>query len=75
MKINDLADLSSIDRDFLKPEEVAQILHCRVQHLRVAAHCYPEQLGFPVCIIGRRVKIPKKPFISFMAGREEETQC
>lgn len=65
MKINDLAN---IDRDYLTPTEAAKILECNPQHLRIQAHLYPERLGFPVSIIGRRVKIPKKPFIAFMTG-------
>jgi hypothetical protein len=33
----------------------------------------PYMLGFPVIVAGRRVKIPKRPFIRFM--REGVAEC
>ena len=64
-----LDDLKRIDREFLTPAQVADILNCSAHGVRIWARQRPEQLGFPVCIIGTRVRIPKRPFIQFMEGK------
>ena len=64
-----LDDLKRIDREFLTPAQVAEILNCSAHGVRIWARQRPEQLGFPVCIIGTRVRIPKRPFIRFMEGK------
>ena len=64
-----LDDLKRIDREYLTPAQVAEVLGCDPQGIRVWARQRPEQLGFPVCIIGTRVRIPKRPFIQFMEGK------
>ena len=61
-----LDDLLKIDRDWLLTREVAPLLGCDAQDIRVAAKVAPEKLGFPVCVIRSRVKIPRKPFLRFM---------
>jgi hypothetical protein len=64
-----LDDLKRLDREFLTPAQVAEILNCSAHGVRIWARQRPEQLGFPVCIIGTRVRIPKRPFIQFMEGK------
>jgi hypothetical protein len=64
-----LDDIKAIDREFLTPAQVADILNCSAHGVRIWARQRPEQLGFPVCIIGTRVRIPKRPFIQFMEGK------
>lgn len=64
-----LDDIKAIDREFLTPAQVAEILNCSAHGVRIWARQRPEQLGFPVCIIGTRVRIPKRPFIQFMEGK------
>lgn len=64
-----LDDLRKIDREFLTPAQVAEILNCSAHGIRIWARQRPEQLGFPVCVIGSRTKIPKRPFIQFMEGK------
>ena len=64
-----LDDLKRIDREYLTPAQVAEILNCSAHGIRIWARKRPEQLGFPVCIIGTRVRIPKRPFIQFMEGK------
>lgn len=68
-----LEDLRKVDRDWLLAREVAPILGTDPHSVRVAARLAPERLGFPVCIIGSRVRIPKKPFIEFWEGKMEGT--
>jgi len=64
-----LDDLRRVDRDWLLASEVAPILGTDPHSIRVAARVAPGRLGFPVCVVGSRVKIPKKPFIEFWEGR------
>ena len=64
-----LDDLKRIDREFLTPAQVAEVLGCDPQAIRVWARKRPEGLGFPVCLVGSRTKIPKRPFIQFMEGK------
>lgn len=63
-----IARLKAMDKAFLVPTEVAPILACNPYAINVAAQQAPEQLGFPVCIIGTRVKIPRIPFLKFIEG-------
>ena len=51
---------------YLSVSEVASVLHCDPQAIRVQAHTNPQALGYPVTIIGRRVRIPRIPFLHFL---------
>lgn len=68
-----LDDLKRVDRDWLLAREVAPILGTDPHSIRVAARVAPGRLGFPVCIIGSRVRIPKRPFVEFWEGKMEGT--
>ena len=61
-----LDDIRKIDREYLTPAQVAEVLGCDPQGIRVWARQRPEGLGFPVCLVGSRVKIPRVPFLRFM---------
>ena len=64
--------LKMLSSPFLTPEEVAQVLKCDAHSLRVAARQRPELLGFPVNIMGHRVRIPRVPFLNFVTGGTNE---
>lgn len=64
-----LAEIRSMEKDWLTPAEVGEVLGCDPQGIRVSAWQDRERLGFPVIIIGHRVKIPREGFIRFMEGR------
>lgn len=64
-----LAEIKTLDREYLIPREVADVLGCDAHAIRIWARQRPDGLGFPVCIVGSRVKIPKRPFIQFMEGK------
>ena len=64
-----LQEIAEMDRDFLTPAEVASAIGCDPQSIRVMARKAPEKLGFPVAVIGCRVKIPRRPFLRW-AGFE-----
>ena len=52
----------------LTPKEAAEVLGCNPQTIRVCAKQQPWRLGFPVCVVGNRVKIPTEGFLKFMKG-------
>lgn len=61
-----LQELADLDRECLTPQHVAPVLGCDPQNVRLCARQRPELLGFPVIIMGNRVKIPKKEFLRYM---------
>ena len=56
---------------FLKPADIAPLLHCDPNWIRRAAHDKPELLGFPVSVMGTRTRIPRKPFLAFIGAGEK----
>lgn len=63
-----LQDIEAHTGEFLTPKDVAKVLGCDAQTIRIQANRCPERLGFPVSVIGTRVKIPKQGFLRFMKG-------
>lgn len=50
--------------DFLTAKDIASILQCDPQSIRTQARRNPKALGFPVIVTGRRIRIPRKPFLA-----------
>lgn len=67
MTLNELRDYP---KEFLTPAQIAPILGCDPQDIRVAARLRPDLLGFSVSVIGTRVKVPRLAFIRWMEGGE-----
>lgn len=65
-----LDELLTSDKLVITPEEAALVLGSNPQTIRMAAH--DGTLGFPVCIMGNRVKIPRIPFLRFLGLSVEE---
>lgn len=63
-----LDELRTLDREYLVPADIAPILGCDPQDIRVAAKRAPERLGFPVAVIGSRTKIPRRGFLRWIDG-------
>jgi len=61
-----LDELREYPKEFLTAAQVAPVLGCDPQDIRVQARTAPERLGFPVIIIKSRTKIPRIPFLRFM---------
>lgn len=66
-----LEDMIRSEKPFVTPQDVADVLQCSAQLIRIQARDNPEALGFPVIRIGSRTKIPRKAFIQFMGEKEE----
>jgi len=63
-----LEQLAHIEKEFLTVTEVAEVLGCDPQTIRVQAHRDRFKLGFPIIILGCRIKIPRVAFIKFCMG-------
>lgn len=64
-----LDEIKAFDKPTLTPAEIADVLNCDPQDIRVQARTAPEKLGFPVIIIKSRTKIPRLPFLRYMSGQ------
>lgn len=61
-----LEEIKRSEKTFLTPADVAPVIGCDPQFIRIVAQSAPEQLGFPVTRIGTRTKIPRVPFLRFI---------
>lgn len=67
-----LQEIEAIPREMLRPSDIAGYLKSNPQDIRTQAQEDPQKLGFPVIIIGSRVKIPKQAFIAFIKGVQND---
>ena len=65
-----LDEIRNSTKEVLTSAEVAPVLGCDPQDIRVAAKQHPERLGFNVAVIGTRVKVPRLAFIRWMEGQQ-----
>ena len=63
-----LDDIRLSSRIYLSPADIAPILQCDPHSIRVQAHRDPSALGYPVIVIGRRIRIPRIPFMHYVEG-------
>ena len=72
-----LEDIERIPKNLLSIMDVVEYLQVEPNTFRIQARQdkkeHIDSFGFPVMIIGNRVKIPKEPFVKFMKG-ERYTQ-
>ena len=66
-----LDEIRTSDKPFLIATDISDILGCDPHNIRLMAKQRPELLGFPVCVVGTRVKIPRVPFIQFLDGKNQ----
>ena len=63
-----ISELELMTEDFVRPDDVAPIIKTDCQSLRQQAKTDPSMLGFPVCVIGRKIYIPRMSFIKWVKG-------
>ena len=63
-----LDEIKACDKATLTPADIAEVLGCGAQDIRVAAKLHPERLGFNLALVGTRVKVPRLAFIRWMEG-------
>jgi len=61
-----LAEIEASEQEFLLPDEVAPFLGVNPQCLRSQAQDDADKLGFPVVIVGTRIRIPRRAFLHFL---------
>ena len=59
-------ELIKSDKTFLLAADIAPILGCAAQSIRIQARNDPTKLGFPTIVIGTRILIPRKKFMEFL---------
>lgn len=55
-------------KEMLTPGDICEILECNAQSIRDQARADASKLGFPVVIVGTRVKIPRDAFLKYLQG-------
>lgn len=63
-----IEEIRQSDKLWLTPADIAPVLGCDPQVIRIQAHTAPERLGFPVVVVKSRTKIPRIPFLNFIGG-------
>ena len=63
-----LSEIRASTKTVLTPNDVCELLSCRRYDINLQAHNDPSKLGFPVVVIGSRVKIPREAFLRFWEG-------
>lgn len=61
-----LKEIEESSKEVLTCTDVAPVLMCNPSTLHMQAMEEPWRLGFPVIVMGRRVKIPRLPFLKYM---------
>ena len=64
-----IAAVKAMNTPTIDPAVAAAVLGCNPNSIRQAARQRPELLGFPVIIMGTRIRIPRIPFIQALEGR------
>jgi len=59
-------ELINSDKTFVLAADIAPILGCTAQSIRVQARNDPAKLGFPAVVIGTRILIPRQKFMEFL---------
>lgn len=59
-------EIMASDKDFLIPADIAPVLKCTPYTINVQAQADPDKLGFPVCLMGSTVRIPRLAFVRWM---------
>ena len=68
--VNDELDrIAALDKDMLVPTDIAKYLGCSPYSINVATEDGRNPFPFPIIRMGRRVRIPKWPFIWAMKGK------
>lgn len=61
-----IQEMKASSQRWLTAEDVAGVLECYAGSIRKQAQADPSKLGFPVTVIGTRVKINRVGFLRFM---------
>lgn len=65
-----LEEIEACGKTMLVPTDVAGYLGCEPYSINLQAKADPASLGFPVILMGNRVRIPREGFVRFCRGLE-----
>lgn len=65
---DELSRIEALPKDMLVPADIAKFLGCTPYTINVVTEGGKNPFPFPVIRMGRRVRIPKIPFIKAMKG-------
>lgn len=60
-----IAEIKQSPSMWLTAAQIAEVLESDPADIRLQAKEDPSKLGFPVVVIGSRVKIPRRAFLAF----------
>lgn len=63
-----ISELEKMTKETISCNAAADVIGCNPQLLRIQARECSKALGFPVIVVGKRVKIPRLAFIAYMRG-------
>ena len=61
-----LEEIRDSGETMLRPQDVAEVVGCAPYAINVQARADASKLGFPVCVTGTRVRIPRMAFLHWM---------
>lgn len=64
-----IEEIKASDKLTLTAADVGPVLGSDPAVIRIQARIDPDALGFPVSVIGNRVKIPRLPFLEFLGEK------
>lgn len=63
-----LEEIEACGKTMLVPTDVAEYLGCEPYSINRAAKDAPGLLGFPIIVMGSRVRIPREGFVRYCRG-------
>lgn len=66
--MTELERIEALPKEILVPTDICKFLGCSSYSINIATEDGKNPFPFPVIRIGRRVKIPKEPFLKAMRG-------
>ena len=63
-----ITEIRNCDKQMLTPTDIAGVLGVAPYSINVQAQQDPAKLGFPVSVIGTRVKVPRQGFLRWYEG-------
>lgn len=67
-----LQEIRECGKEMLSPDDVKDFLCCDRYSINLQAQKDPKMLGFPIIVMGTRVRIPREGFVRFCEGRAAE---
>ena len=68
MLSEELDRIAALPKEMLAPADIAKFLGCSAYTINVATRDGKNPFPFPIIRMGRRVRIPKLPFLKAMRG-------